>query len=239
MSRLRLISAGLGLLAALLVPAAHAAANPAELQSLRDGAYRTTSQLFMYVILEKAGERRKDVNRLVAGLDTRVAALGDKELSGEWQQLRTVALRDPYQNGEANQLDLYSLEDHATLFAQGIERRMPHDLDRQRKTLYDLAGRMQVMMTIYLRNGADPLGGSNYSGMNRELDPAKLSTEFTTLLQEAARSQPALAPVIAKIKPKWSFLAPRFTDFNQKSVPYLVDLYGRQIIDLLLTTANG
>ncbi|HEX6592859.1 MAG TPA: hypothetical protein VF050_12760, partial [Moraxellaceae bacterium] len=88
-------------------------------------------------------------------------------------------------------------------------------------------------------NSADPLGGSNYSGMNRELDPAKLSADFTAQLNEAARTQPALAPVIAKIKPKWSFLAPRFTDFNQKSVPYLVDLYGRQIIDLLLTTANG
>ncbi|HEX6591295.1 MAG TPA: hypothetical protein VF050_04795, partial [Moraxellaceae bacterium] len=154
MSRLRLIAAGFGLVAALLAPSAHAAASPAELEALRDGAYRTTSQLFMYVILEKAGERRKDVGRLVANLDPRVAALGDKELSNEWQQLRTIALREPYQNGEANQLDLYALEDHATLFAQGIERRLPHDLDRQRKTLYELAGRMQVMMTIYLRNSA-------------------------------------------------------------------------------------
>ena len=73
-------------------------------------------------------------------------------------------------------------------------------------------------------------------------DALSALTDLVPAAENAPRLDRAidgLAPVIAKIKPKWSFLAPRFTDFNQKSVPYLVDLYGRQIIDLLLTTANG
>ena len=32
--------------------------------------------------------------------------------------------------------------------------------------MYDLAARMQIMLVIYLRNSADPMGGSNYTGIN-------------------------------------------------------------------------
>lgn len=228
--------AGLMTLAALPAKAAPAAA---ELEALRDGSYRITTQVFMYAILEKAGERRKDALRLVSLLDPRVAALNDKDLLAEWQAVRTAALADPYVNNEINQQGLYGLEDSTTKFAQSLDRRLPHDLDAQRRGLYELVARMQVMMTIYLRNNADPLGGSNYSGVNRELDPSKMPAEFSAQLDALEKSQPGLAPVIARIRPKWAFLKPRLTDFNQKSVPYLVDLYGRQIIDLMLATANG
>lgn len=222
----------LGAMPALAAPTA------AELQTLRDGSYRITTQLFMYTILEKAGERRKDVVSLVSNLDPRVAALNDKELSAEWQAIRSVALADPYVNNEVNQLSLYALEDNTTKFAASLDHRMPHDLDARRRGLYDLAGRMQIMMTIYLRNNADPLGGSNYSGVNRDVDLSKLPADFSARLDALEKSQPALAPVIAKIRPKWTFLQPRLTDFNQKTVPYLVDLYGRQIIDQLLASQN-
>jgi hypothetical protein len=224
---------------ALAALPARAAPTAAEIEALRDGSYRITTQIFMYAILEKAGERRKEALRLISVLDPRVAALNDKELLAEWQAVRSAALADPYVNNEINQQGLYALEDNTTRFAQSLDRRLPHDLDAQHRGLYDLAARMQVMMTIYLRNNADPLGGSNYSGVNRELDPSKMPIEFSAQLDALEKSQPGLAPMIARIRPKWAFLKPRLTDFNQKSVPYLVDLYGRQIIDQLLGGTTG
>lgn len=222
----------------LIASVARADIAASELQSLRDGAYRSTSQLFMYVILEKAGERRQDALALAGKLDTRVNALNDAGLKTSWVALRDVLKRDLYQDGEANQLAIYAAEDLTTRFAADIEQRMPTGTDPVKLALYDLAGRMQVMMTIYLRNGADPLGGSNYSGVNRNLDPAVLAAEFSARLDKLARSQPALAPALSKVRSKWVFLLPRLTNFNEKSVPYLVDLYGRQIIDQLLATAS-
>jgi hypothetical protein len=44
--------------------------------------------------------------------------------------------------------------------------------------------------------------------------------------------------VLGKVKSKWVFLSGRFSDYRQHPVPFIADLYGRQIIDLLLTTAN-
>lgn len=229
----RLLCAGL-CLAGLAMPALAADA-AADLQAVRDDAYRATTQTFMYVILEKAKERGQDVQRLVADLDKRVPALGDKTLAADWQALRPRLTTPPYLNGEADQRAIYDTEDLTTALARDIEQRMPHDLDAGRRQLYDLAGRLQVMMTIYLRNAADPLGGSNYSGVNRELDPATLAREFSAHLDALAKSKPA---VVARVRAKWTFLYPRLTDFNQKSVPYLVDLYGRQIVDQLLAAVN-
>lgn len=225
----------LGWLLALALPV-YAAIPVPELQALNDGAYHATTQLMMYVILERAGERRQDANTLINSLDPRITALNDKELLSSWQAARAVMLSDPYQGNEINQLVLYAIEDRTTEFAQVIEKRMPHDLDRQQRTLYELTHRMQTMMTVYLRNSADPLGGSNYSGINRELDPEKMAKEFTAQLDTLAKSQPALA---AKIKTKWGFLMPRMTNFSEKSVPYLVDMYGRQIINLLQTASKN
>jgi hypothetical protein len=235
---LRLFMAGLCVGMATLLPLpALAAASLAELQSLQDGGYRITSQLFMYTILEKAGERRKDVNRLIAVLEPRVAALNDKDVTATWQALRSSVSTDPYVNGEVSQQALYVIEDNATRFAQALEHLIPHDADPKKMAVHDLVKRMHVMMTIYLRNSADPIGGANYSGINRELDLEKLPGEFSAKLAVLEKSQPAMAPVIAKIRPKWAFLSPRISDYNQKSVPYLVDIYGRQIIDQLMASA--
>lgn len=224
-------------LMALFSHPAQAAASLEEIQSLQDGGYRITSQIFMYTILEKAGERRKDVNRLVAVLEPRVAALGDKDVSAAWQTLRSSVANDPYYNGEVAQQQLYTIEDNATRFAMALEKLIPPGSGQKQMAVHDLVKRMHVMMTIYLRNSADPVGGANYSGLNREVMLENLPAEFTAKLAAVEKSQPALAPVMTKIKSKWAFLSPRIASFNQSSVPYLVDLYGRQIIDLLTAAA--
>ncbi|MGH8494441.1 MAG: hypothetical protein ACRERR_15240 [Moraxellaceae bacterium] len=222
----------MGLMALFTLPA-HAASFE-ELQSLQDGGYRITNQIFMYAILEKAGERRKDVNRLVAALDPRVAALGDKEASATWQALRSSVANDPYYNGEVAQQQLYTIEDNATRFTQALERLIPADTDPKKMAVHDLVKRMHIMMMIYLRNSADPMGGANYSGINSGISLENLPAEFTAKLAAVEKSQRAMAPAIAKIKPKWAFLSPRIASFNEKTVPYLVDIYCRQIIDLLM-----
>lgn len=237
MHRLRMFC--LGWLLMLSLPA-HAAIPAAELQALRDGSYRITTQYFMYTILERAGERQADMKRLVTDLDSRVAALNDQELLSSWQAVRAAALTDPYVKGAVYQQTLYALEDRSTEFARALEKRMPPGLDRDKHKLYELAGRMQVMMTIYLRNSSDAFGGGNYNGTNSRLELPQLAKEFSALLDTVSAKQPAgMAPVLKKIQTKWIFLAPRMIDFQKNNVPYIVDLYGRQIIDMLLATAGN
>lgn len=228
---------GLLALSATFMQPAQAAPTAAQVQQIRDNSYRVVTQSFMFVILEKAKERQADVRSRVQTLDTQVAALGDADASRLWKAVRQSAMTDLYLKGDVDQLKIYGLEDSATEFVRDLDRLMPRDIPREQKALYDLAQRMQVMMTIYLRNNADPLGGSNYSGVNREIAVENLPDEFDAALKAALKSSPKLAPAIAKIRPKWVFLAPRLRDFNQKSVPYLVDMYGRQIIDNLLASA--
>lgn len=230
----RLLQALFLALALCGLPAAAADISAHQLQLMRDSAYHATTQLFMYTILEKAGERRKDMSQQVSSLDARVAALGDTTITPRWQTLRGVLLGDPYLHGEVNQLTLYAAEDRTAEFASELDRHMPHALDRRQRTIYELVARMQIMMTIYLRNAADPLGGANYSGVDRDYDLSRMAKDFSTQLDDLGRSQPALAATVAKLQPKWAFLSPRFSDYNQKTVPYLVDLYGRQIITTLL-----
>ncbi len=233
MRRFRQYFATLCVAAMALLTQAAQAATFEELQSLQDGGFRIANQLFMYAILEKAGERRKEVSRLVSVLDPRVVALGDKDVSASWEALRSSVATDPYHNGEVAQQQLYTIEDNATRFSQALERLMPAGMDPKKMAVHDLVNRMHIMMTIYLRNSADPLGGSNYSGINREIELEKLPADFTAKLAAIEKSQPAAAPMLAKIKPKWAFLSPRIANYNEKTVPYLVDIYGRQIIDLL------
>ena len=221
------------------LPAAAVEMSAQELQLMRDDAYHATTQLFMYAILEKARERRDGMTRLVAGLDSRITGLGDGGVQARWQALRSALLGDPYLNNEVNQLALYAAEDRTAEFAGELERHMPRAQEPRQRTIYALVAHMQVMMAIYLRNAADPLGGANYSGVDRSYDLAKMSQEFSAQLDELARSQPGLAAAVLKLRPKWAFLSPRFSDYNQKTVPYLVDLYGRQIIDTLLSAAAG
>lgn len=51
------------------------------------------------------------------------------------------------------------------------------------------------------------------------------------------KSDPKLFRAMNKSTAKWRFLSGHFAEFNRQSVPYVVDLYGRQIIDDLLALA--
>lgn len=237
MNHLRVLCLGWLLMIGL---SAHAAIPAAELQALRDGSARITTQYFMYTILERARERQSDVKGLITDLDTRVAALNDPELLNSWQAVRAAALTDPYVKGAVYQQTIYTLEDRNAEFAQILEKRMPPELGRDKRQLYELAGRMQVMMIIYLRNSADAFGGVNYSGKQAHLDLTKLAKEFSTLLATVSTKQQAsMAPALKKIKPKWIFLAPRMLDYQKNNVPFIVDLYGCQIIEQLLAAAGS
>ena len=231
------IASGLLSCLVLFAPAA-VAASASQIQQLRDSSYRVTTQMFMYAILNRAKERQQDARSRIAAIDTQVASLGDAEVAKRWQAVRSSLQGELYVDGDVNQRTLYSIEDSTTLFGRELDRLMPRELGREEKALYDLAQRMQVMMLIYLRNSADPLGGSNYSGVNNEVDLEQLPDAFDAELKTLAKTHPKLAPVFTKIRPKWVFLAPRLRDFNQKTVPYLVDMYGRQIIDTLLAAAR-
>lgn len=237
MQHLRILCLGCLL---MLSQALQAALPAPELQAIRDGSFRITTQYFMYTILEQAGERRNDVNRLITELDARVATLNDKDLLTSWQALRAAALVDPYVKGAVYFLPLYDLDDRVTEFSQVIEKRMPPELSRDKRQLYELAGRMQVMVMVYLRTSADPVSGTNLYSKATSRDLAVLTKEFEALLNTvSAKQQAKLLPVLKKVQPKWIFLKSRLANEQQQDVPYIVDLYGRQIIDLLLVAAGN
>ncbi|MFN3587191.1 MAG: hypothetical protein ACK4UT_06785, partial [Moraxellaceae bacterium] len=106
---------------ALASPLLHAAPSAAELQELRDRSYRAINQLQMYIILQRAKERKQDMDVQLAKTDAGVAALNAPEVSARWAAVRKsfatdVFIRSGTQLG-VNQLVLYEIEDNVSLFA--------------------------------------------------------------------------------------------------------------------------
>ena len=226
------------LVVATLLPGGANAATASQLQAIRDNTVRAATQMMMYVALEKAKERRQLAQAAISNVDAAVASLNDAALATHWQTTRTALTHDPYQNGEINQLAIYSWENEVVSFTNDLDQRMPRDIERSQKELFELASRMQLMMMIYLRNSADPLGGTNYTGVNSDKELDKLAAAFTTQLNDVIRKNPSLKAPLAKVTAKWTFLSQRIGDLQQRNVPFIADLYGRQIIDMLLATAN-
>ena len=224
---------------AVLLPTLSFAASVAELQTARDNAFRAATQMLMFVALDKAIERRVIAEKAIANVDATVAGLNDANLSARWQTARTSLTTSPYQSGTTNQLQLYAWENEVTAFSNELTRLIPRELDRNKNNMYDLAARMQIMLVIYLRNSADPMGGSNYTGINSDKDLKLLADGFTIKLNEVIRQNPKHALALNKVKSKWVFLSARISDFKAGNVPFIADLYGRQIIDILLSTASS
>lgn len=222
-----------------LVSGLAGAATASQLQAIRDNTVRAATQMMMYVALEKAKERHQAAESAITSVDAAVAGLNDPALAARWQSTRTALMHEPYEQGEINQLIIYGWENEVVPFVSELDQRMPRDLDRSKKELYELAARMQLMMMIYLRNSADPLGGSNYTGVNSDKELDKLARAFTTQLNDVIRRNPSLKAPLAKVTAKWIFLSQRIGNLQQRNVPFIADLYGRQIIDILLATANA
>lgn len=223
---------------AVLMPAlAQAAATVTQLESIRDNNFKAATQLMMYVALEKAKERRLLADKAMTSIDGTIASIGDPELAAQWQATSTALKTEVFVKGEINQLTIYGWENATMAMTAEVDRRMPRDIDRSRKDLYELASRMQVMTMIYLRNSADPLGGSNYTGVNSDKELSKLATDFTRQLGEVTRKNPKLVAPLAKVQSKWAFLSQRISDYKT-NVPFIVDLYGRQINDMLIALAS-
>lgn len=233
---LRIILVGI---AAWFSALTQAAVNPVDLQALRDHSFKAATQLIMYVALDKAQERYLSAEQSIAKADSLVSSLNDAALSKRWQQTRASLKTNPFVENEADQRIIYTWENEVMALAADIERRQPRDMPRLQKDLHDLTARMQVMLIIYLRNSADPFGGNNYTGINADKDLSKMAAEFTPKLNELILRNPAIKASLPKIQAKWLFLSQRISDYKSKNVPFIVDLYGRQIIDMLLAASKA
>lgn len=218
-------------------PPTHAAGDSAELQALQDNAYAAVTQRMMYVVLDRHPGRKAATEMRLNATDAAVASLSDATLAGKWQAVRAAVVTDPFPGGDVNPYAIYDMENRVTEFADEIRARMPPGISPSRKALYELVGLLQGMMTIYLRNSADPRGGSGYVGVNNDIDLAVQQQKFSMKLAALAKSDPRLARAMDKSTIKWRFLSSHFADFERQSVPYVADLYGRQIIDDLLALA--
>lgn len=226
----------LGLLLAWMPPT-QAASDATGLQALQDNAYAAVLQRMMYVVLDRDPGRKAASDMQLKAADVAVAGLSDAVLTQKWQTVRAAVARDPYTAGEINPYAIYDMENCVTDFAGEIKARMPPGTSSSRKALHELVGLLQGMMTIYLRNSADPRGGSGYVGVNQEIDLTVEQQKFSTKMAALAQSDPRLFRAMNKSTVKWRFLSGHFADFNRQSVPYVADLYGRQILDDLLALA--
>jgi len=232
---LRVILVGI---AAWLSTLAQAAVNPVELQALRDNSFKAATQLIMYVALDKAQERYQSAEQSIVKADSIVASLNDPALTKRWQLTRAALKANPFVGSEADQRIIYAWENEVMALATDIDHRQPRDIPRLQKDLQDLTARMQIMLIIYLRNSADPFGGNNYTGINADKDLSKMAAEFTQKLNELILKNPNIKASLPKIQSKWLFLSQRISDYKSKNVPFIVDLYGRQIIDMLLAASK-
>jgi hypothetical protein len=228
----------LGALLSGLVASVAAAATAPEIQAIRDNAFRADTQMLMYVALDKARERRVAVDKAMATVEKGLASINDPALVNRWQLTRTALSTSPYHDtGEVNQLILYRWENETMAFLAELDSHMPRDLSRQKKELYELVTRMQLMTLIYLRNQTDPLGGNNYIGVNN-VELSDLSSAFTKRLNEVMKTNPALKAKLHPVSAKWAFLSKHVAS-RTSNVPFIVDRYGHQIVDMLLVIANA
>jgi hypothetical protein len=216
------------------------AVSAVEIQTIRNNAVRAVTQMFMYIALEKARERKQVADKAIADVDAALLKLNDPSANRQLAESANCALATKpfHDSGDINQLILYHWENETMPFLAELDQHMPRNISRVQKDLYDLVTRMQLMTIIYLRNNADPLGGNNYIGANSDKDLGTLSKEFTRHLNDLIRSNPTLKTPLAKVSAKWAFLSQHIADHRVRNVPYIVDLYGHQVIDLLLAEAH-
>lgn len=153
-------------------PPTQAAEDAAELQALQDNAYAAVTQPTMYLVLDRDPGRKAAIEMRLKLADVAVASLADAALADKWQTVRAALVSEPYAGGEVDPLAIYDMENRVTEFVVEINARMPRGLSSSRKALYELVGILQGRITIYLRNRADPRGGSGYVGVNQDIDLA-------------------------------------------------------------------
>lgn len=137
----------------LMVVALHvqAAEKAADLHALQFNAYRATTQMMMFVILDRAPDRHVSALESLESGDAIAAKLTEPVLRQKWQSVRAAVMKDPYTNGEINSYAIYDMENLATELAFEIHKNIGAGVTARQKSLYELAGIMQSMMTIYLR----------------------------------------------------------------------------------------
>lgn len=197
----------------------------------------------MFVIQERAPLQQKKMNELLVQGDALVSQLDNGDVRTRWSEFRQALASDPYKDGDVAQVVLYAAEDQSALVvsalrasASGMRTAARIPVSKDADSLFELSTLMEQLTTIYLRNTADPLGGSNYSGYNRQLDPASLAAKFSQMLSQsraAYSKNAAISSDLSQVFQKWNFIHGRMTDFNQKTVPFIVEKYNEQITQRL------
>lgn len=214
------------------------AASIKELQQAHLQVRKVGTAYYKFALENRKPEERSKMLALSGQAEAAIVRNGSAVVMQAWKEVKAASMADPYLNGDVDQLKLYHMEDSQFAFDQAVSQetsrlktagRLP--VSSKADMLSDLAVLMERMAGTYIRNAADPLGGSNYAGRDKS-DPAIMAKEFAEQLDKAGKAYAGNADAsteLADVYKKWNFIRARLIDYNQKTVPYIVSTYNDQI----------
>ncbi len=241
------LSLGGAVVCSPVAQAQEAAQTAASIQALNKAnviSRKVGTAYYKFSLENRKPEERNRMLELIRQADPVVAASASAPLKQAWASVKTASQADPYLNGDVDQLKLYAMEDAQFLLDGAFQQELTRlrtaarlSASSSREQLVGLVVQMERMAGTYIRNAADPLGGSNYAGRDNT-DPALMAREFNLQLAKVRKAYQGQASVSAELDDvfkKWNFISARMIDYNQKTVPYIVSTYSDQITRKLLS----
>lgn len=253
---MRRLLIALSLLPALLLggmaPAAFAAANSAQIQTIRHLqhletlSYKAATAFYLYNGMNRDPQLYKKMQKQLEEGDGLTQQLANGTVTSQWKNLKTALTTASFtEEGVADTESINAIDGtlstlNKTLRSLAADSRSAGGIvvDKNADLLYEEYVLMQVMTAAYLRKSADLFGGAIVMSQGPQVEIDKLANQFSSQLKQLNQhyeKNPKISPLLREVTTKWTFVRDSFLNSNQNNVPYIIGRYNEQITDRLLS----
>lgn len=239
-----------GLAALLVASMSFAAVEATDLQELELNIWTVRSGYYLYSVMEgdkSYGELLQDkiakadasYRSIISELDNDDSSDFLQQLAGMWSEFLDLANKNTI--AELGYTDSYLAIDLNNLAADIIKLLHEQNAEGNKSDLLTLAIKSQRMTSEYLSLAAAPDGGTSTGEGNIRIDFDDAVPEFDALLAAAKKkyaNDDLVNRALLQIDRKWRFIRESMVKFYEDSVPFLVNRYSEQIVDLIEQVAE-
>lgn len=235
----------LGLAALLVSTASNAAIEKSDLQALELDIWSVRSGYYLYSVMsgdssydkalqQKIAEAKGSYERLMQQAEGDADANFLKEIDSHWAQFVSLANQNTIaQKGYTDSYLAIELNNQAAEIISLLEQ---YEAQGKTSDLLVLAIKSQRMTSEYLSLAAAPDGGMSTAEGNIRIDFDQAVPEFDKLLAAAQKKyadNEAVSRSLEQVARKWRFIRESMVKFYEDSVPFLVNRYSEQIVELI------
>lgn len=232
--------------AALIFSTASAAAiEKSDLQALELDIWNVRSGYYLYSVMSgdssynkalqtKIAEAKESYARLAQQAEGDADAKFLKEIDALWPHF--ISLANQNSIAQKGYTDSYLAIDLNNQAADIINLLEQYDAQGKPSDLLVLAIKSQRMTSEYLSLAAAPDGGMSTAEGNIRIDFDQAVPEFDQLLAAAQKNyanNETVTRSLEQVARKWRFIRESMVKFYEDSVPFLVNRYSEQIVELL------